>query len=79
MGGLITYVLWFQGITTLPVTSAALLGLLSPLVAAVLGAAVLGQTLGLVQLLGFALALAALVAGQLPAPTRSPKRTDPLK
>jgi probable blue pigment (indigoidine) exporter len=73
VGGLITYVLWFQGITTLPVTSAALLGLLSPLVAAVLGAAVLDQTLGLVQLLGFALSLAALVAGQLPAPTRSPK------
>lgn len=69
IGGLLTYTLWFRGVTTLPVASVAVLGLLSPLVAAVLGAAVLHQTLGLVQLAGFALALAALVAGQLPAPS----------
>lgn len=72
VGGLAAYVLWFRGITTLPITSVAVLGLLSPLVAAVLGAALLGQTLGLVQLVGFGLCLAAIVAGQLPAPTRSP-------
>ncbi|UFQ18717.1 MULTISPECIES: EamA family transporter [Streptomyces] len=68
VGGLIAYVLWFRGITILPVASVAVLVLLSPLVAAVLGAVVLGQTLGPVQLLGFALSLAAIVAGQLPAP-----------
>ncbi|TDC20509.1 EamA family transporter, partial [Streptomyces sp. 8K308] len=72
VGGLITYTLWFRGVTTLPVTSVAVLGLLSPLVAAVLGAALLGETLGLVQLAGFGLSLAAIVAGQLPAPTRAP-------
>jgi len=72
VGGLITFVLWFQGIAALPVTSVAVLGLLSPLVAAVLGAVVLGQTLGPIQLAGFGLALASIVAGQLPAPTRSP-------
>ncbi|GHC54343.1 ABC transporter permease [Streptomyces flavofungini] len=71
VGGLITFVLWFRGITTLPVTSVAVLGLFSPLVAAVLGAAVLGQTLGPVQLVGFGLSLAAIVAGQLPPSTRS--------
>ncbi len=71
VGGLIAYVLWFRGIGTLPVTSVAVLVLLSPLVAAVLGALLLGQTLGPIQLVGFALALAAIVAGQLPAPTRS--------
>lgn len=65
--GLATFVLWFQGIGSLPVTSAAVLGLLSPLVAALLGAVVLGQTLGPVQRAGFGLALAAIVAGQLPA------------
>ncbi|WP_223777418.1 EamA family transporter [Streptomyces sp. 135] len=70
VGGLIAYVLWFRGITALPVASVAVLVLLSPLVAAVLGAVVLGQTLGPVQLLGFALSLAAIVAGQLPAPGR---------
>ncbi|WP_262703995.1 MULTISPECIES: EamA family transporter [Streptomyces] len=66
VGGLITYALWFQGITSLPVASVAVLALLSPLVAAVLGAIVLDQTLGPVQLVGFALSLAAIVAGQLP-------------
>nr|WP_081514568.1 EamA family transporter [Nocardia donostiensis] len=70
-GGLIAYVLWFRGITTLPVTSVAVLVLLSPLVAAVLGAVLLGQTLGPIQLVGFVVSLAAIVAGQLPAPTRT--------
>ncbi|KAA9166717.1 EamA family transporter [Amycolatopsis acidicola] len=65
-GGLIAYVLWFRGITTLPVTSVAVLTLLSPIVAALLGVLVLGQTLNPVQLLGFAVSLAAIVAGQLP-------------
>ncbi|MFJ1755114.1 EamA family transporter [Kitasatospora sp. NPDC088134] len=66
VGGLLTYALWFQGIARLPVTAAAVLGLLSPLVAAALGALLLDQTLGAVQLLGFGLALASIVAGQLP-------------
>ncbi|ANZ39297.1 hypothetical protein BBK82_27805 [Lentzea guizhouensis] len=68
VGGLLAYVLWFRAITTLPVTSVSVLGLLSPMVAAVLGVVVLGQTLGPVQLTGFALALAAIVASQRPAP-----------
>ncbi|MFJ3105574.1 EamA family transporter [Streptomyces sp. NPDC086835] len=70
VGGLAAYVLWFRGITTLPVTSVAVLVLLSPLVAAVLGAVLLGETFGPVQLVGFGLSLAAIVAGQLPAPAR---------
>ncbi|MGN9793923.1 EamA family transporter [Streptomyces sp. OZ13] len=71
VGGLAAYVLWFRGIATLPVTSVAVLVLLSPLVAAVLGAVLLGETFGPVQLAGFGLSLAAIVAGQLPAPARS--------
>ncbi|OKJ70433.1 EamA family transporter [Streptomyces sp. CB02460] len=80
VGGLLTYALWFRGIGALPVTSVAVLGLLSPLVAAGLGALVLGQTLGPVQLAGFALALASVVGGQLPGrapvvlPTPVPER-----
>ncbi|MFF5198710.1 EamA family transporter [Micromonospora parva] len=70
VGGLCAYVLWFRGVIALPVTSVAVLGLLSPLVAALLGAVLLDQTLGPIELLGFGLALAAIVAGQLPAPTR---------
>jgi probable blue pigment (indigoidine) exporter len=66
VGGLLAYALWFRGVGALPVTSVAVLALLSPTVAAVLGVIVLGQTLGPVQLIGLALALAAIVAGQLP-------------
>ncbi|WP_280707935.1 EamA family transporter [Kitasatospora sp. GP30] len=69
-GGLLAYVLWFRGITTLPVSSVAVLVLISPLVAAILGAVVLGQTLGAIQLVGFVISLAAIVAGQLPAPAK---------
>jgi probable blue pigment (indigoidine) exporter len=64
-GGLIAYTLWFAGIRRLPVTATSLLGLLSPLVAAALGALLLGQILTPVQIAGFVLALAAMLAGQL--------------
>lgn len=66
VGGLIAYVLWFRGIGRLPVTSVAFLGPLAPLVAAGIGVGVLGETLSAVQSVGFALALAAVLAGQLP-------------
>lgn len=65
IGGLLAYALWFRGIGRLPVTATALLGLLSPLVAALVGWALLGERLNLIQVVGFALALTALVAGQL--------------
>jgi probable blue pigment (indigoidine) exporter len=65
IGGLVAYTLWFRGIVQLPVASVAVLGLLSPLVAATLGAVLLGQALGPVQLVGFAIALASIVAGQV--------------
>lgn len=64
IGGLLAYTLWFRGIGRLPVTATALLGLLSPLVAAILGVTIGGETLDNLQLAGFALALAALAAGQ---------------
>ncbi|WP_166352525.1 EamA family transporter [Phytoactinopolyspora limicola] len=64
-GGLIAYTLWFAGIRRLQVTATALLGLLSPLVAATLGALFLGETLTAIQLGGFVLALAAMLAGQM--------------
>ena len=73
VGGLITYTLWFSGIGRLPVTAVALLGLLSPIVAATLGALVLGQELSAMQRLGFLLALTAIVAGQLTRQPRTPQ------
>lgn len=64
IGGLGAYLLWFRGVGRLPVASTALLGLLSPVVAALAGWLVLGEALRPVQLLGFALALTAIVGGQ---------------
>ncbi|MFF8595290.1 EamA family transporter [Streptomyces sp. NPDC015220] len=69
MGGLIAYTLWFRGIGRLPVGASAPLVLLSPLVAAVVGVA-LGESTTLPQTLGFALALAAMLAAQLTGPDR---------
>ncbi len=67
-GGLVAYLLWFRGIALLPVNSVAMLNLVAPLVAAVLGAVVLGQSLEPAQLVGFALALAAIVGGSRQPP-----------
>lgn len=73
LGGLLTYSVWFAGIRALPVTATALLGILSPLTAAFLGSLIAGEWLTPIQLVGFAVALTAMVAGQV-APGRR-KRT----
>jgi len=70
VGGLVAYTLWFRGIRILPIGSVAVLGLVSPLAAAALGAIVLGQTFGAVQNVGFVLAMAAIVGGQITAGRR---------
>ncbi|MGV8912988.1 MAG: EamA family transporter [Rhodoglobus sp.] len=77
VGGLVAYTLWFRGIRIVPLTSVAVLGLLSPLTAAALGALVLGERFSPLQLIGFALALAAIVGAQIPShrATLSAKRT----
>ena len=77
VGGLAAYILWFEGIRRLPVTPTALLGLLSPLTAALLGHVIAGEVLSPIQLLGFALALTAMTAGQLAPPSsRSSSRKE---
>ncbi|MCB5169750.1 EamA family transporter [Streptomyces bambusae] len=63
----VAYWLWFRGIGRIGATSATLLGPLSPLTAAVVGWAALGQALTPVQLAGMAIAFTASVVGQLPA------------
>ena len=64
LGTALAYALWFRGVERLPAARVSFLGLLSPVVAAGLGWAVLGQALNGWQLAGAALALAALVAAQ---------------
>jgi probable blue pigment (indigoidine) exporter len=61
----VAYLLWFRGIGRLTATQVTFLGPLSPLTAAVVGWAALGQSLTPVQVTGMALAFAATVAGQL--------------
>ncbi len=61
----VAYWLWFRGIGRLTATQVTFLGPLSPLTAAIVGWAALGQVLTPLQLLGMALAFGATVAGQL--------------
>ncbi|GGO61418.1 ABC transporter permease [Microbacterium nanhaiense] len=75
IGGLCSYALWFAGIRRLPVTSTALLGILSPLVAAVLGAAFAGEGFSPAQLGGFVVAVAAMTLGQFPPPRTRDRET----
>ncbi|MFJ9814645.1 EamA family transporter [Streptomyces sp. NPDC101151] len=63
----VAYWLWFSGIGRLGATQVGFLGPLSPLTAAVVGWAALGQALTPVQAAGMALALGATLAGQLGA------------
>ncbi|MFI1863753.1 EamA family transporter [Streptomyces jumonjinensis] len=72
----VAYWLWFRGIERLTATSATLLGPLSPITAAVIGWAALGEALTPVQLAGMTLAFGATLVGQLqprrPAPAGGP-------
>ncbi|GAA3371647.1 EamA family transporter [Streptomyces sannanensis] len=61
----IAYWLWFRGIERLGATSATFLGPLSPITAAVIGWAALGQALTPVQLLGMGIAFGATLLGQV--------------
>ena len=69
----VSYWLWFRGIGRLTATQVTLLGPLSPLTAAVVGWAALGQSLTPVQLTGMALAFGATVAGQLTTGRPTPR------
>ncbi|WP_052462506.1 EamA family transporter [Nigerium massiliense] len=73
VGALVSYTVWFAGIRHLSVTPMALLGLLSPLTAALLGVLLAGETLAPLQLAGFGVALTAMVAGQLNPTWKDPR------
>ncbi len=66
------YANWFRGVQALPVSTVSFLGLLSPLVATMLGWVLLDERLGSVQLTG-ALAIAvAVVVSQRPSAAAAP-------
>ncbi|MET4003375.1 putative blue pigment (indigoidine) exporter [Arthrobacter sp. UYCu511] len=63
VGTALAYWCWFRGLAGLPAGAAAFLGLLSPVVAIVVGWAVAGEKLGPWQLVGILVVLASVVAG----------------
>jgi len=64
ISGIFAYALWFWGIGQLSAASVTFLGLLNPIMAALLGWWVLDQRLNLIQLAGAALVLVSVVLGQ---------------
>ncbi|MFD0362105.1 EamA family transporter [Nocardia sp. GCM10030253] len=76
IGTAVAYFLWFRGISRVPATSIAFLGLLSPVAAAVIGWIALGQALSPLQVLGLVIALGGTLLGQMagkPAPAVLPE------
>lgn len=71
-GALLAYVLWFRGVARLSPVAVSSLGLLSPLMAVVLGWALLGQRLSGLALLGLITVLASILAVQWSAAPRQP-------
>ncbi|MFF4021222.1 EamA family transporter [Nocardia elegans] len=65
LGTAAAYALWFRGLARVQATSVAFLGLLSPLSAAAIGWAALGQSLTPLQVLGMVIALGGTVLGQV--------------
>jgi probable blue pigment (indigoidine) exporter len=63
VGTAAAYALWFRGLERLPVAAVSFLGLLSPVVATVVGWIALGEGLTAGQLAGMVLALAGLAVG----------------
>ncbi|MCZ0963762.1 EamA family transporter [Paracoccus benzoatiresistens] len=64
IGAALTYGLWLRGIARLEPQTVSLLGMLSPVVAVVLGWQVLGEALGPVQVLGAVAVLMSIWIGQ---------------
>ena len=64
VGGALTYLIWFRGLSRLTPSTVAPLVLLSPVCAVILGWALLGQDLTPVQLAGFVIVLGSVWLGQ---------------
>lgn len=76
-GSLVGYTVWFRGIERLPAVAISFLGLLSPIVATILGYLFLGQVLSPPQFLGATIIIAAILMAQLTAVRRQPVATLP--
>ncbi len=75
IGGALTYILWFRGITRIAPAQISLLGVFSPLTAVILGVIFAGESFTLVQSFGALMALFSVWLGQQtprPAPVVKP-------
>ncbi|MBU2867336.1 EamA family transporter [Pacificibacter marinus] len=64
IGAAATYALWFRGVARIEPGTVSLLGMMSPVTAALLGWVILGQSLSPLQCLGAMVVLASVWAGQ---------------
>lgn len=64
IGAAATYALWFRGVARIEPGAVAMLGMMSPVTAVILGWVWLGQSLSLVQFLGAVIVLGSVWAGQ---------------
>ncbi|MDF2916686.1 MAG: hypothetical protein K0S70_903 [Microbacterium sp.] len=72
IGTALAYLLWFRGVRALPTRLPAFLGLLSPVVAVLLGLLVAGETLSALQTAGLITVLASVTAAVAQRRPRSP-------
>lgn len=77
IGAALTYIIWLRGIRIIQPTAASILGLLSPMSAALLGWYFLNETLSISQSIGMIVVLLSVFVGQyaLRSKTVSPKPT----
>ncbi|WP_339741627.1 EamA family transporter [uncultured Maricaulis sp.] len=64
IGAAATYAIWFRGIARLDPAAVSMLGMMSPVMAVILGWVVLGQSLSWLQLIGAVIVLGSVWAGQ---------------
>jgi probable blue pigment (indigoidine) exporter len=64
IGAALTYVLWFRGVARLEPSAVSMLGMMSPVTAVAFGWVLLGQRLGVAELVGAAIVLGSVWAGQ---------------
>jgi len=77
VGGALTYLLWFRGISLIEPSAVSALGFLSPVSAVLIGWALLGQALTMMQIGGAVMVLAAVSLGQFVGPSR--RRATPFQ
>ena len=73
IGAVLTYMLWFRGVARIEPGAVAMLGMMSPVTAVLLGWVLLGQALSPVQMAGAATVLASVWLGQRAARGKLPR------